>query len=191
MKHIYIILLLFLLSNCCVNGKYKTPKSLYKSLDVDIKYTNLICNAMQDFAKSDVFHHDLIFEVHVLKEEIETSDIVIEIYSMGDSYKELHMDSIYTIITHPLSLYRIGHYKRNVPNRYWQLGERIILWNDQDTSHKITPDLCYIIEKYISLSKERIDTTKTFYSVSVMYYFKKNSVDFYKKTEHIYLDKIF
>ena len=100
-------------------------KPIYKILLTNPKYTPLICNAMKDIASSDVFLNDITFIVRELKKEIETSDIIIEIQSQHDYY----LDSDY-ITPHPLDNYRIGTYNRTIPNRYWQLGERIILWND-------------------------------------------------------------
>lgn len=173
-----------ILTSCGISSHdkyYYDPTPIYKPLDVNKKYTPMVYDAMQDFAKSSAFEEDLTFQVQILMQVIETSEILLEIQSNGSYYRDSDL-----IIPNPLSLYEVGTYRRIVPNRYWQLGERIILWNDQDTSHKISQELRSVVEKHISLSKEYAkDTTKPNKSVNVLYYYKRNKVEYYKKIEVI------
>lgn len=194
MKNSLKILLLMILFNSC-NMYLRYPNSVERPLDPKKKYTILICNAMQDFVQSNLFKEDDIFAIFEIREYTDNNDIYISIVSHGKSMADeeyLFFSSLpaehdsYSIKYPLLSIFKIGKYHRSVPNRIWQLGEKIILWNDQDTTHKITKEFRTSIFKHIELYKQRRLSNGDYnFSVEAQYLFRKNETMFYEKNETI------
>ena len=151
MKRIVFLTLIFILVSCDIQSPRKSDvkNSLYIALEVNKKYTPLICDAIQDFVSDEAFKLDSIFQVDILMRETETADIVISIYSLGDEYKDLYRPDILAVAPHPLSLYKIGTYNKGTPNKYWRVGKQVVLWNDQDSTNRITSELKRIVSYYI------------------------------------------